>query len=211
MHLLFDPSTLGCCTSPTVQVLPRFLRAAGVYTSAVVQVNLRTCHLAQKTEAYRARSQRLGLDIIRDNLAPHKTKRVEAFLGYPTNVKLRFTPTYSSWLNQSKSGSHGWSVRSFRARHSYVRSRSRSQAHAISRVFKRTSRKWRCGDGRRTIQPMLDCSRVRFRRLYFLQIRTAADRDLNRSRKVGHAQDESVHYNRTGSVMLSFLFPYASP
>ena len=40
------------------------------------------------------------IHIILDNLSAHKTKRVEQFLALHSNVKLHFTPTYSSWLNQ---------------------------------------------------------------------------------------------------------------
>src|SRR5664280_2261360 len=47
-------------------------------------------------------SQRRGreIHIIADNLSAHKTKRVEQFLSEHLNVRLHFTPTYSSWLNQ---------------------------------------------------------------------------------------------------------------
>ena len=38
--------------------------------------------------------------IILDNLSAHKTNKVEEFLRQHPNVKLHFTPTYSSWLNQ---------------------------------------------------------------------------------------------------------------
>ena len=37
---------------------------------------------------------------IADNLSTHKTCRVQQFLGDRPNVRLHFTPTYSSWLNQ---------------------------------------------------------------------------------------------------------------
>jgi transposase len=40
------------------------------------------------------------IHIIADNLSAHKTKRVHAFLAQHKNVKMHFTPTYSSWLNQ---------------------------------------------------------------------------------------------------------------
>lgn len=40
------------------------------------------------------------IHIILDNLSAHKTKLVAAFLDQHPNVKLHFTPTYSSWLNQ---------------------------------------------------------------------------------------------------------------
>ena len=40
------------------------------------------------------------IHIIADNLSAHKTQKVAAFLEGHPNVKLHFTPTYSSWLNQ---------------------------------------------------------------------------------------------------------------
>jgi transposase len=40
------------------------------------------------------------IHVILDNLSAHKTKRVEEFLDNNSKVKLHFTPTYSSWLNQ---------------------------------------------------------------------------------------------------------------
>jgi transposase len=38
--------------------------------------------------------------IICDNLSAHKTQHVDVFLAEHPNVRLHFTPTYSSWLNQ---------------------------------------------------------------------------------------------------------------
>jgi len=43
---------------------------------------------------------RRAIHIILDNLATHKTKQVQAFLAAHPRVRLHFTPTYSSWLNQ---------------------------------------------------------------------------------------------------------------
>lgn len=40
------------------------------------------------------------IHIILDNLSAHKTKKVADFLESHPGVKLHFTPTYSSWLNQ---------------------------------------------------------------------------------------------------------------
>src|SRR5215469_13445808 len=40
------------------------------------------------------------IHIIVDNLSAHKTHKVAAFLETHPQVKLHFTPTYSSWLNQ---------------------------------------------------------------------------------------------------------------
>lgn len=41
-----------------------------------------------------------SIHVIVDNLSAHKTARVEQFLNEHPQVKLHFTPTYSSWLNQ---------------------------------------------------------------------------------------------------------------
>jgi transposase len=41
-----------------------------------------------------------GINVILDNLSAHKTHKVASFLQNHPNVKLHFTPTYSSWLNQ---------------------------------------------------------------------------------------------------------------
>lgn len=40
------------------------------------------------------------IHVILDNLSAHKTATVREFLGAHPNVRLHFTPTYSSWLNQ---------------------------------------------------------------------------------------------------------------
>jgi transposase len=40
------------------------------------------------------------IHVIVDNLSAHKTAKVEEFLARYPNVRLHFTPTYSSWLNQ---------------------------------------------------------------------------------------------------------------
>lgn len=40
------------------------------------------------------------IHVIADNLSAHKTKLVDAFLEAYDNVRIHYTPTYSSWLNQ---------------------------------------------------------------------------------------------------------------
>jgi transposase len=40
------------------------------------------------------------IHFIADNLSAHKTKAVQAWLDEHPNVKIHYTPTYSSWLNQ---------------------------------------------------------------------------------------------------------------
>jgi len=43
------------------------------------------------------------IHVILDNFSAHKTDLVKCFLEQHDNVKLHFTPTYSSWLNQVES------------------------------------------------------------------------------------------------------------
>jgi transposase len=52
------------------------------------------------TTVVATQAPRRDIHIILDNLATHKTKRVQAFLAAHPRVRLHFTPTYSSWLNQ---------------------------------------------------------------------------------------------------------------
>jgi transposase len=52
------------------------------------------------TTVVATQSPRREMHIILDNLATHKTKQVQAFLAAHPQVRLHFTPTYSSWLNQ---------------------------------------------------------------------------------------------------------------
>ena len=40
------------------------------------------------------------IHVIADNLSAHKTKEVCAFLQANPKVRIHYTPTYSSWLNQ---------------------------------------------------------------------------------------------------------------
>jgi transposase len=47
-----------------------------------------------------AQPRRREVHIILDNLATHKTQKVQTFLAAHPRVHLHFTPTYSSWLNQ---------------------------------------------------------------------------------------------------------------
>jgi transposase len=44
--------------------------------------------------------KRKEIHVICDNLSAHKTKAVGEFLAKNLNVRLHYTPTYSSWLNQ---------------------------------------------------------------------------------------------------------------
>jgi transposase len=47
-----------------------------------------------------AQPRRRAIHIIVDNLSAHKTQQVRTFLVTHPSVRLHYTPTYSSWLNQ---------------------------------------------------------------------------------------------------------------
>src|SRR5271156_3334823 len=95
------------------------------------------------------------IHIILDNLSAHKTSQVEQFLDRNTQVKLHFTPTYSSWLNQVEI----WFARLEReviARGIFtsVKDLSRKLMRYI-RAYSKTARpfKWKYSDARRRILP----------------------------------------------------------
>src|SRR5580692_383777 len=48
----------------------------------------------------RARARAKEIHIIADNLSAHRTSKVWEFLERNRNVRIHYTPTYSSWLNQ---------------------------------------------------------------------------------------------------------------
>jgi len=51
-------------------------------------------------EIVASQPKRREIHVIADNLSTHKTQAVRTFLLAHPNVRLHFTPTYSSWLNQ---------------------------------------------------------------------------------------------------------------
>lgn len=96
-----------------------------------------------------------SIHIILDNLSAHKTNQVEDFLTRNSHVKLHFTPTYSSWLNQVEI----WFARLEReviARGIFtsVQDLSRKLLRYI-RAYSKTARpfKWKYSDVRRRILP----------------------------------------------------------
>jgi transposase len=52
------------------------------------------------TDVVAHQPRRQAIHVILDNLSAHKTTQVEMFLSEHPMVRLHFTPTYSSWLNQ---------------------------------------------------------------------------------------------------------------
>src|ERR1700686_4771630 len=98
---------------------------------------------------------RQEIHIILDNLSAHKTNQVEEFLERNSHVKLHFTPTFSSWLNQVEI----WFARLEReviARGIFtsVTEFSRKLMHYI-RAYSKNARpfKWKYSDVRRRILP----------------------------------------------------------
>jgi transposase len=51
-------------------------------------------------EIVASQPERRAIHVIADHLSTHKTQAVRTFLLAHPNVRLHFTPTYSSWLNQ---------------------------------------------------------------------------------------------------------------
>ena len=93
--------------------------------------------------------------IILDNLSAHKTARVGDLLEQHSRVKLHFTPTYSSWLNQVEI----WFSRlerevTARGSSTPVADLARKLMRHI-RAYSKTARpfKWKYTDGRRRILP----------------------------------------------------------
>src|SRR5450432_14371 len=98
---------------------------------------------------------RQEIHIILDNLSAHKTSQVEEFLKRNDRVKLHFTPTYSSWLNQVEI----WFARLEReviARGIFTSVRDLARKlMRYTRAYSKTARpfKWKYTDVRRRILP----------------------------------------------------------
>ena len=56
--------------------------------------------MAFLTDIVASQPERQEIHVICDNVSSHKTERVQDFLAEHRNVRMHFTPTYSSWLNQ---------------------------------------------------------------------------------------------------------------
>ena len=95
------------------------------------------------------------IHIIADNLSAHKTSKVAALLEKHSEVKLHFTPTYSSWLNQVEIW-FSWVEREVIARGVFtsVHDLARKLMRYI-RAYSKTARpyKWKYSDVQRRIRP----------------------------------------------------------
>ena len=95
------------------------------------------------------------IHVILDNLSAHKTTKVQDFLAEHPNVRLHFTPTYSSWLNQVESW-FGRIEREVIARGVFtsVRDLARKLMRYI-RAYSKTARpfNWKYSDNHRRVRP----------------------------------------------------------
>ncbi len=88
----FRHGTLSLYAALNTQTGEVLGKTAGKHTSAEF--------VAFLTELASGQPRKRQIHVIVDNLSAHKTERVELFLQEHPQVKLHFTPTYSSWLNQ---------------------------------------------------------------------------------------------------------------
>jgi transposase len=88
----FRHGTLSLYAALNTQTGEVLGRTTGKHTSAEF--------VAFLAELVSGQPKQREIHVIVDNLSAHKTERVELFLQEHAQVKLHFTPTYSSWLNQ---------------------------------------------------------------------------------------------------------------
>src|SRR5208283_4293999 len=88
----FRHGTLSLYAALNTQTGEVLGKTAGKHTSAEF--------VAFLTELASGQPKRRKIHVIVDNLSAHKTEKVELFLQEHPQVKLHFTPTYASWLNQ---------------------------------------------------------------------------------------------------------------
>ena len=88
----FRHGTLSLYAALNTQTGEVLGRTTGKHTSAEF--------VAFLAELVSGQPKQREIHVIVDNLSAHKTERVRLFLEEHRQVKLHFTPTYSSWLNQ---------------------------------------------------------------------------------------------------------------
>jgi transposase len=84
----------------TLSLFAAFNTATGEVLGKTVPRHTSEQFVAFLTDIAASQPKRREIHVICDNVSSHKTKRVDEFLAYHPNVRLHFTPTYSSWLNQ---------------------------------------------------------------------------------------------------------------
>ena len=84
----------------TLSLFAAFDTRTGAVLGKTVDRHTSAEFVAFLSELVAHQPKRKEIHVILDNLSAHKTKKVEEFLAEHPRVKLHFTPTYSSWLNQ---------------------------------------------------------------------------------------------------------------
>jgi transposase len=84
----------------TLSLFAAFDTRTGAVLGKTVDRHTSAEFVAFLSELVAHQPKRKEIHVILDNLSAHKTKKVEEFLAEHPRVRLHFTPTYSSWLNQ---------------------------------------------------------------------------------------------------------------
>jgi transposase len=84
----------------TLSLFAAFNTATGEVLGKTVPRHTSEQFVAFLTDVVASQPRRREIHVICDNVSSHKTKRVDDFLAEHRNVRIHFTPTYSSWLNQ---------------------------------------------------------------------------------------------------------------
>jgi transposase len=116
--------------------------------------------------------------IILDNLSAHKTPLVKRFVEDHSHVKLHFTPTYSSWLNQVEIG-FSRLEREVIARGIFTSvSDLRRKIVRYIRLYRKAPKpfRWKYSDPTRRIKAMVKLSRRQATRSNNLPIRKGTDK-----------------------------------
>lgn len=88
------------CRHGTLSLYAAFNTRSGEVLGKTAARHTSEQFVAFLTEVVANQPEGQEIHIIADNLSAHKTARVKEFLAAHANVRLHYTPTYSSWLNQ---------------------------------------------------------------------------------------------------------------
>ena len=140
----------------TLSLFAAFNTATGEVLGRTAPRHTSEQFVAFLTDVVASQPKRREIHVICDNVSSHKTQRVVDFLAAHRNVRLHFTPTYSSWLNQVEN----WFSRIQRdviARG--VFSSAKDLDRKLMRYIREHSQnpkpiKWKCDDPSRRIRPV---------------------------------------------------------
>src|SRR5688572_3779549 len=84
----------------TLSLYAAFNTRTGAVLGKTAQRHTSAEFVAFLTDIVASQPSKKEIHLIADNLSAHKTDKVNHFLANHPSVRLHFTPTYSSWLNQ---------------------------------------------------------------------------------------------------------------